>query len=100
MTSEPVKHPPQRASWSVTITTLDTRNECGQSEVDYCSDFLSQKLRNRRNDLSSLAVPNTGPHLYVRWSKISVVHLYLVALNTGARETANHLRDKVRAELT
>ena len=65
MTSEPVEHLLQRASWSLTITTLDTRNECRESEVDYCSDLLSQKLRNRRNDLESLTVPNAGAHPYL-----------------------------------
>ena len=65
MTSEPVEHSPQRVSWSLTITTLDTRNGCGQSEVDYCSDLLGQKLCNQRNDLPGLAVPNTGVHPYL-----------------------------------
>ena len=65
MTSEPVKSLPQRVSWSLTITTLDTRDGCGKSEVDYCSDLLSQRLRNQRNDLSSLAVHNTGVHPYL-----------------------------------
>ena len=65
MTSEPIQHLPQRASWSSAITTLDTPNRCDQSEVDYCSALLNQEVRNQRNDLSNLAVPNTGPHPYL-----------------------------------
>ena len=64
MISEPVNIY-LNVSWSSTITTLDTRNRCGQSEVDYYSDLLNHKLRNQPNGLSSLAVPNTGTHPYI-----------------------------------